>query len=432
LPRERYVRSGILLAISYALSAAASFLVNILLGRRLGAAALGTFALATSVARIFYSGTDLGVAPHVTREVARTPERTQEIGSLFVTFRSILIPIALVIAIATSFAIGDRQVAIFALVLSGQGFVAIGVVYEALAQAHRRQPSAAAIAVIAAALLVGSTTLWYFAHAQLLAFSVAYGAALFGGCAVWVYWAFTRLEFAPHFRYDRRTLLGHFSRSWPIGLSFLLSNAALRAPVLVLGSFGSKGDVGAFAAVDMFVTAAAIVQSALTNATFPLLAESYRTDARTFRRVFWMSNLLLAAGGLVIGAFLVYAGPPLLAVLFPGKDFARIATIMPIVGWSTPLLLIVHHNIFIFAAADNERLNLRFMMIWCALIGTAELVLVPEYGLTGAAWGVLIGRVAGTLVLVATLVAAGIHRGAEPEGTISRGRLPGLARNAPP
>jgi len=88
-------------------------------------------------------------------------------------------------------------------------------------------------------------------------------------------------------------------------------------------------------------------------------------------------------------------------------------SLIPIVGWSTPVLLLVHHNILVFAAADSERSNVRFMVIWLILIAGPQLALVPFYGLIGAAWALLIGRALGLGALAVSLGTAGVHRGGE-------------------
>lgn len=406
-----------ILTIAYAISAAASFLLTVVIGRVLGAAALGTYTLASSVGRIFYAGTDLGVAPHLTRAISRDRATASPLLSLFVSLRLALIPVALVIAAVVAVAMDPGGIAAFCVLGAAMAFVSIQVIFEAVLQAHGRQVPAGIVNIVTTLMVVAGIGVWFIvpgrAHGGLVLLLALYAAMLVLGAAVWAWWAHTRLAARLSWRLSFGDLRRELGTSWPIGLSFLLGNAALRAPSLVLGSFGTTADVGAFAAVDMFITAAAILQSAVTNATFPRLSATYRTDPAAFRRVFWTSNLLLAAVGLAIGAFLVVFGADVIAFVFPGKDFARISSLTPIVGWSTPVLLLVHHNIFVFAAADSERRNLRFMLVWFVVIAGAQLALVPAYGLLGAGWALLIGRVIGLAALAATILGAGIHRGGE-------------------
>ena len=191
----------------------------------------------------------------------------------------------------------------------------------------------------------------------------------------------------------------------------LLGIAALRAPILTLGEFGTSADVGAFSAVDMFVTAAAIMQAAVSSATYPKLAESFRKDPKRFRRLFWASNLALALVGLFTAGFLSLFGVKIIATIFAGKGFQGTAGLIRVIAWSSPCLLLAHHNIMVFAAADNERRNLRLMAAWFIVIAGCQLALVPTYGLLGAAWGVLLGRMIGVGVLVAAIAGTRLHRG---------------------
>jgi O-antigen/teichoic acid export membrane protein len=412
---RRLLRSGFpVLTIAYCISAGSSFLLTVLVGRLLGAAALGTFVLGSSVARIFYSGTELGVAPHLTREVSRDRAASSALISLFASLRLALVPVAVLVAALVGVALGHGGEPAFCMIAVAHGIISLQAIYESVVLAHERQASAGLLNILGSLWVMLGCALWFWFSAGLIAFVALYAGFLGVGVVSWVYWVQTRLDVRVHWRLSITELRREIAKSWPIGLSFLLGNAALRAPALVLGAFGSTADVGTFAAVDMFITAVTLLQAAASNATFPRLASSYRARPAEFRALFWRSNLALAGAGLAIGMFLVAFGGNLIAFVFPGKDFARISSVIPIVGWSTPVLLLVHHNILVFAAADSERRNLRFMVIWLILIVGGQLALVPHYGLIGAAWGQLIGRVLGLWALAGTLSAASIHRGGEP------------------
>ena len=71
------------------------------------------------------------------------------------------------------------------------------------------------------------------------------------------------------------------------------------------------------------------------------------------------------------------------------------ARVLPITAWSVPCLLLVQHNILVFAAANRERLNLVVMSVFFAITAGFQLALVPTYGVVGAAWGLLGSRLVG-------------------------------------
>lgn len=402
-----------LLAIAYGIAAGASFLLSVTIGRALGVVALGSFALAVAVARIFYAVTDLGVPAHMTKVLSRDRTMGAEYLSLFVVFRASLIPVASVLTASVAVARGDGrdEIVLFGLVAIALGLVTLQGLYEAILLAHEHQQWVATLTVLGSACVAAGALLWFWCRGTLVEFGLVYAAAMAIGNAAWAYWTGTRMHLWPRRLFDSARIKIELSRSWPIGISMFLGIASLKSPVLVLGVFGTSEDVGAFAAVDMFVTASAILQAAVTSATFPRLASSFRTDPPGWRSAYWGSNAALAVAGLGIGLFLTLFGGTVISMVFPGKDFARITTLMPIVGWSAPSLLLVHHNILIFAAADKERMNLRLMAIWFIIVATFQLALVPSYGVVGAAWGVLVGRMLGLVVISLAAVSAAIPQG---------------------
>jgi O-antigen/teichoic acid export membrane protein len=406
---SRFKSSIPLLALAYGLAAGANFLLSVLVGRRLGAAALGNFALAVALSRIFYAATDLGVSAHLTRAISRDRSLAQPYTSLFTGFRLSLIPIAVVLVTTVGLSRGETFT--FGPIAIALGCVSLQSLFESVLLAHDRQTETASLTIFTSALVATGSMGWFFAGDSLLEFSFVYAAVSFGSIAAWAYWTGRRVAVWPRPKLDGKALAAQLRRSWPIGVSNLLGLSALRAPILVLGWFGTSADVGTFSAIDMFVTAAAILQTAVSNATYPKLAASYRKDPDRYRRLFWGSNLALAAVGVLTAIFLMLFGAPIISIVFASKGFRATAALVRVIAWSAPCLLLVHHNIVIFAAADHERSNVRLMIGWFAVIATFQLALVPTHGLTGAAWGVLLGRLVGLGVLGAAIAASGIHRG---------------------
>lgn len=400
-----------LLAAAYGLAAGATLLLTVTVGRALGAAGLGAFALAVAIARIFYAGTDLGLATHLTREVVRDADSAAARTAAFLLFRTWLIPCAVAVVVVIGRALGHDEHAGFALVAVALGLVTLQGLYEALLLAHARPRAVAMLTAFNSCCVALGCGVALVAELDLTSFALGYALAVGLGLVGWGAWAGTRLGVWPHRPTGRASVRREIARSWRIGVSTLLAIAALRAPIVVLGLFVPATDLGAFAAVDTLVTAPGILQVAVTNASFPRLAAAYRTDARAYRAAFWRSNSLLAVAGVVLAAGLATVGDDVLAWLFPSKDFTKIATLMPIAAWSLPGLLLVHHNISIFAASDNEATNLRLMVGWLLVSVVAQLALVPSAGVVGAAWGVVLARTIGLALLAAAVVATRAHGG---------------------
>src|SRR5689334_20340047 len=121
-----------LLALAYGGSAAANLLLSVVVGRKLGATALGHFALAVAVARVCYAATDFGVATHLTRLVARDRARAGAETARFLALRIAIVPLVMVVAIAVSCGEGAGMAIMFALVAFALGLVTIQGIYEAV------------------------------------------------------------------------------------------------------------------------------------------------------------------------------------------------------------------------------------------------------------------------------------------------------------
>lgn len=394
----------LLLALAYGGSAAANLLLSVVVGRRLGAAALGHFALAVAVARVCYAASDFGITTHLTRLIARDRARAGAETSRFLTVRAAIVPVAMAIAAAVAHDQGASMAIVFALVALALGLVTIQNIYEAALLAVAQRRLVASLNAGSAAAIMTACAAWWLAGQHLVGFAAGYAAAALLGVAVWAHHGRAHLALALRLRIDLRSTARALQTCWPIGASTVLAIAALRAPVLALGAFARPGDVGTFVAIDTFVTAAGILQVAVTNTSFARLAASFRTDRAAFRALLWRSNAVLAAIGVATALVITLWGDRLAAALFSGRDFDRVRDIAPIIAWSAPALLIVHHNIYVFAAADSERRNLEIMLVWFAALTGAQLVLVPAYGIVGAAWGLLIGRLVGLGALIVMLL----------------------------
>lgn len=394
----------LLLALAYGGSAAANLLLSVVIGRKLGAAALGHFALAVAVARVCYAASDFGIATHLTRLVARDRGRAGAETARFLAVRVAIVPLVMLVAIAVAHGDGASMAIVSALVAFALGLVTIQGIFEAALLALAQRRLVAILTAASAAVVMAACGAWWIAGEHLVALAGGYAAAALLGVVVWAHRSRDHVPLAITLRIDLASTQRELRTCWPIGASTALAIAALRAPILVLGAFAQPRDVGTFVAIDTFVTAAGILQAAVTNASFARLAASFRTDRAAFRSILWRSNAVLAAVGVATALVITLWGGQLASALFSGRDFGRVGDIAPIIAWSAPALLLVHHNIYVFAAADSERVNLAVMLVWFAALAGAQLLLVPAYGIAGAAWGLLIGRVVGLGALAALLV----------------------------
>lgn len=403
-------RAGIpLLGIAYVVAAAANLWITVGVGRYLGAAALGTFALGLSVTRVFYAGVDLGLGAHLTRELSKDAAGASALASLMVSFRALLVVAGVVVASVGALLL-DQVLFVFVCVAIGQGLLVIQGLYEAMFLGRGRHREVAALTCGSACGLVAGAVAGV-SSSDIETFALSYALGIGAGLTPWAVWAARRLCLKVRLTLQLAALRTDLAASWRVGMSVLICIAALRAPVVILGVFCNAEEVGAFAAADMFLTAAAIAQNAVSNATFPQLSATFQRDPVAFRKTFWFSNLLLVVVGLATALLLTLIGPDIIRVFFPSRAFGDTQRILEISAWSAPCMLVVHHNIFVFAAAGRDRANVMVMTLWLLLISSAVTATVPAHRGVGAAWGVLIGRGAGAVALVVAILLTSVHRG---------------------
>jgi O-antigen/teichoic acid export membrane protein len=95
-------------------------------------------------------------------------------------------------------------------------------------------------------------------------------------------------------------------------------------------------------------------------------------------------NHKAAAGRLLVGAVLVVAADPIVALLF-GPEFARTVPALRALALAVPLLFVNCGVLHFFVARDRGTLNLGFAAAMVVVSGAANLALDARLGALGAA-----------------------------------------------
>jgi O-antigen/teichoic acid export membrane protein len=176
----------------------------------------------------------------------------------------------------------------------------------------------------------------------------------------------------------------------PSGVAVFLLQSTDR---LLIRRFLSFDDLGVYAVAFRLASAVSLAMAGVQLAAGPIvLANSQRPDARIrlARLVRWA-----VAGGLVVALCLGSFAPELVSVVSP-STYARAARIVP---WLVFSALLAQAYVF-FPGLVLARRSGAFAVITgaAAVIGVVStLVLVPRYGITGAAMGSVIGASASAI-----------------------------------
>jgi O-antigen/teichoic acid export membrane protein len=194
----------------------------------------------------------------------------------------------------------------------------------------------------------------------------------------------------------------------PLGLVAGLQSLMTNVPRYAVEAHGGPRALGYFAAIAYLILAGNQPVMALWAAVSPRLAQLFVADRRAYRRLARRTMLLAAAmGALTVGAAAT-AGRPLLAVLY-APDYAAHADVLVWLSVVAAFGYLSSALCCSITAARRFPEQLVVAALALAVSWGGARVLVPRFGLVGAAWALLAATAtqALSLALIYALVSSG-------------------------
>jgi len=187
----------------------------------------------------------------------------------------------------------------------------------------------------------------------------------------------------PRFQWQRVRQIA--AVALPLGVVNMLVSLRGNIPRYFVGNRGAA-ELGVFAALSSLVVVGSLVIGALGQAATPRLARYYfEKRVASFRLLL---ALLLVVAGLVGGAGVLLsltAGKPLLLLLF-GREYAEHADVLVWLMATGGISYASSFLGFALTAARRFRVQVPLFAFTALSCAAACHILVPEHGLTGAAW----------------------------------------------
>jgi O-antigen/teichoic acid export membrane protein len=179
--------------------------------------------------------------------------------------------------------------------------------------------------------------------------------------------------------------------SLPLAPTTMLMTLQVTIPRYLIEHWLDARQLGLFAAQSYLTSAGAIVATALAQAAAPRMAQHYLDgDAHGFRRLLLKLAALGGGCGAVGVAVAILSGRPLLSILYAPEYAER----NDIFVWLMVGAGLTYVSIFLgwgMTAARRLRIQLPLFVLIVAAMLAAGCVLVPRFGLTGAAATVVVG-----------------------------------------
>lgn len=362
---------------------AVTLLVTMAAARTLVADAFGVLALGMATGWLLGIATDAGLSMYLAREIARHRDRARAIASEVMTIRTATAytAAALIALFVSRFVPSHWRLQFVLVVLSQLTGAVLETLYHLFRGLERSEiESGIQLSQRTLTLILALIVLWWWPRLDFL------GAALLGPplIALMVAGVFAwRLLWSPApagLEFSTKTLSWPtFSRDvLPLGAATLISALYFRCDLYFVERWHGLEAVGAYNAVFRLIEAMRLVPAAVMAVTFPLLCRA--VDTRLVQRI---GGWLTAAGVVLLG--LTALGSPLIVRTVYGVPYEHTAPTLTVLALALPFFFLNYALTHQVIGWDGQRAYLRIVTLALIANVLANLWLVPEHGITGAA-----------------------------------------------
>ncbi|MCL4393413.1 MAG: oligosaccharide flippase family protein [Chloroflexi bacterium] len=396
-PLAKVGANTVWLVLSRLTSQLAMLALAILVARRLGQAGLGQYTFVTSLVYVANMVTTFGTDTLLIREIAcngkPAPTLTAAVIWIQLTLSAFFIAIAVVLPTASAEAGLALRIYVWSLVP-----LAFITIFGAILRANERMDAVLALnassAILQMAFAFVAVALQSNLEPLVLALLAAQTTAALAAAAITSH---SIRGMAVRFSAPVAELAAAVRAALPLALVLTTGVLFQRITILILPSLAGDSITGSYAAAARVVEGIKLVPQAMFGALFPVLA---RVAQNGLWRLMRKPLAGMAAFGAAAAVGLSAVSAPLIDLAF-GARFAAAAGVLPILVWIVvPYAMTATASLALIA----ERREIRVLFGNCAGLGIAILlltILVPRFGLAGAAWAALTAETAQALVFLA-------------------------------
>jgi len=366
-----------------------SFAINLGIARVLGAHELGQYVQLIAILLVVQALAGGGLTQLVTRDAAARPAEAEALAR-----RANVVGTALALA-ATAALLAYQALVLGPELRTAAGMLALSVVpsawiavQEGLFMAAHRHYWIAVIALVegvvklavAGAVLLAGGGLVGLCIGLTLARLVALGL----GAALTARLGLRGLHRAPgggSLAFARELL--------PFAGIFTLAMLYFRQDVLVVGALRSEAETGLYGVAATLYAMSLLGPTSVMSALFPRLAASHAASPSAYRDATVLSAKLLAAGGVAATLVLLVLAGPLVRLLY-GAEFEGA---VPVLGLLFAILPLHGVNTVLGQALQAAHLQGPILTMTAAAVAVnlvALFLLVPQLGIAGGAWSLLL------------------------------------------
>ena len=380
------------------LSMVAALFVGVYVARFLGPENFGLLSYARSFVGLFTALATLGLDNILVRELVKTPERREElVGTAFWLKAGGAILIWICIAAAIPFTDNDTKtnilIAIIAFAVIFQAFNVIDFNYQAEVK------SKYVVYARLVSLVVSSITKFIFVwiSASLVWFACVFllDAVVLAGGLTAIYLRNTGKVWYWKWRWRTARLL--IKDSWPLILSGIVISIYMKIDQVMIKAMLDAKHVGHYAAAIRLSEAWYFIPMAITSSVFPAIINAKKQSEQLYYQRLQKLYDLMVWIAVAIALPTTFLAPWVIKVLY-GEAFLPAAGVLKIHIWA---------GVFVFLGVACTKwfivenyLNKNFFRTFIGMVTNVvlNLMLIPLYGIYGAAIATLLGQMTANLI----------------------------------
>jgi O-antigen/teichoic acid export membrane protein len=395
----KYFKNSSWMMVEYGLKIISAIFVTIYVARYLGPEEFGLLSYALAIVAVFMAISRLGMESILVRDLAKYP---LQVKSYMATAFGLMIVAAVVglviLCTLMYFFESDTQTKVYVCI------IAIGLLFQTLlvvdysfqAQIQAKYSSIAKSTALGVSSLIKLYLVW--AQADLLFFAIAYAIehAVIGMFLMLMH--FYRKQSSFFTGFNVALIKPLLKSSWPMVLASLSTILYMRIDQIMIKNILNSYELGLYSAAARLYEGWIIVPYVLTMSLLPVIVslknasedKYYQGLSKMFALVFWVSVLV---------AVIFYVFSEEIVLIIFGKDYLEMQKPLVILMWSSAFASLGFVSARYFTVEHLEKKI--FIRTFVALILNIILnfILIPVYGIEGAAFSTLVSVFVSNYVL---------------------------------
>jgi len=358
--------------------------------RYLGPEQFGLLSYAISFYGLFSAISVLGLESISIRELVKYPEKRDNIlGSVFL-LRLVGGIVTIILIALTLFISGEpTDISILILIVSTsaifQSFSVIDYYFRAEVKAKYSVYVMAASVLFMSALkillIILEAPLIYFA----IVFSVEFFAAATGFLLVYKY---NKLKII-NWKFSKEIAINLLKDSWPLILSGLVVSVYMKIDQVMIKNILDSEELGYYAAAVRLSEAWYFIPIALTNSLFPAIVNAKNVNEKFYLNRMQKLYDLLAWMAIAIAVPVSIFSSDIINILY-GSEFRSAAPVLTIYIWAGVAVFLGVASSQYLITENFTKLSFFRTLIGMVFNVILNLLLIPKYGIIGAAYATLI------------------------------------------